>query len=304
MESRHAKFMGIIAVAALSLVFAGRAGARPMVIAVQSVDVLPYNEALAGFQGTCRAETEKRVIAESSPSQVLRDVKTAKPDLVLAIGMDALNTVKSLRQVPIVYLMVLNPKESASDASHITGVSMNIPENEQLRLIRLVLPGAHRLFVMYDPDNTGRFVTRGQAAARKLGIELLAQPVKSAQEVPTALTHLRSAPDALWLLPDITVIRPETLEFIFQFSLTRKIPVICFSRKYLGLGAFMSIDMDLNDMGRQAGEMANRLLSGQSVQQVPPEEARKAVVTVNRTIGDKLGISIPDVTSANIKIID
>jgi ABC-type uncharacterized transport system substrate-binding protein len=304
MWSRRAKLMETIAVLALTLMFSGRAEAGSLVMTVQSVDVPPYNEALEGFQSACRAETQKLVISQSSPDQVRLDLKTGKPDLVLAIGLDALNTVKMLRHVPIVYLMVLNPKASVSDAPNITGVSMNIPEEKQLALIRSVLPLAKRLFVMYDPDRTGQFVKRGQIAARKLGIQLLIQSVKSPQEVPTALTSLSTTPDALWLLPDITIIRPETLEFIFQFSLNRKIPVICFSEKYLGLGAFMAIGMDLKDMGRQAGEMANRLLSGRSVDQVPSEEARKAVVTVNRTIGEKLGISISGVTRSNINIIN
>jgi putative ABC transport system substrate-binding protein len=304
MWTLRAKLIGTIAVFALSLVFSGRAEAGSLVMAVQSVDVPPYNEALEGFQSACRAETKKLVISRSPPEQVVRDLEREKPDLVLAIGLDALNTVKAQKQVPIVYIMVLYPQAISSNAPNITGVSMNIPEERQLALIRSVLPLAKRLFVMYDPDKTGKFVERGRTEAQKLGIQLLAQSIKSPQEVPTTLTDLSITPDAIWLLPDITIIRPETLEFIFQFSLTRKIPVICFSKKYLGLGAFMAIGMDLKDMGRQAGEMANRLLSGKSIRQVPPEEARKAVVTVNRTIGEKLGISLSGITRTNINVIN
>lgn len=292
--------MEIIPAVVLMLILSCKAEAAPLVMSVQSVDVSPYNEALDGFKSACTAETEKLVISRSSPAQIVREVRAAKPDLVLAIGLDALNTLKALKQMPILYLMVLAPEENPSAAPHITGVSMNIPEEKQLRLIHLMLPRANRIGVLYDVAHTGQFVARGKKASRELGIRLLARAVTSSRQVPTTLKGLQPAPDALWLLPDITVIRPETLEFMFQYSLERKIPIICFSKKYLSLGAFMSIDIDLIDMGRQAGEMANRLLSGKTVRQVPPEEARKAVVTVNRAIGDKLGISIPHIPSMDI----
>lgn len=285
--------MRIIVMVFLWLAFAGVAAARPTVLAVQSVDVAPYNEVLGGFRGACHAETGKLVISQSPDRTVIQQVEQAKPDLVLAIGLDALNAVKGLKQMPILYLMVLNPEAGLSNAPNITGVSMNIPEEQQLRLIHTVLPKANHIGVVYDPVNTGWLVARGQAAAPKFGIRLLTRKVNSPRQVATTLANLRPVPDALWLLPDVTVIRPETLEFIFEYALTQKIPIICFSEKYLELGAFMSISMDLKDMGRQAGQMANQLLSGKTVRQVPPEEVRKAVVTVNRTVAEKLGISIP-----------
>ena len=108
--------------------------------------------------------------------------------------------------------------------------------------------------------------------------------VRDPREVPGAITDMNPRPDALWLLPDVTVVTPDTLEFIFSFTISNHIPLILFSERYLALGAFMSISFDLFDMGRQGGEMANQILSGTPVKKVPPAEAQKAVITINKTV--------------------
>ncbi|MFZ2948374.1 MAG: ABC transporter substrate binding protein, partial [Desulfuromonadaceae bacterium] len=83
--------------------------------------------------------------------------------------------------------------------------------------------------------------------------------------------------DLFWMLPDITVITPETAEAILLFSLENNIPILTFSEKYLERGAMLSIGIDPFDIGRQAGEMAQTLFSsGESARHV---EARKALVT-------------------------
>jgi putative ABC transport system substrate-binding protein len=115
---------------------------------------------------------------------------------------------------------------------------------------------------------------------------------------------LEAVPDALWLLPDLTVISPETVEFLFNYSMAHKIPVIAFSEQYLALGAFMSISLDVYELGRQTGEMANTIFGGKPLTQIPPAEAQKTVVTINRTVAGNLGIPIHDAALNGIRIVD
>ena len=98
--------------------------------------------------------------------------------------------------------------------------------------------------------------------------------------------------DVFWMLPDITVITPETVEFLLLFSFKNRIPLLAFSEKYLELGAFMSTGIDPFDMGAQAGEMANKILSGRQIKNVHQVLARKVVVSTNLMIAGKLGINL------------
>jgi ABC-type uncharacterized transport system substrate-binding protein len=45
-------------------------------------------------------------------------------------------------------------------------------------------------------------------------------------------------------------------------------------------------------MGKQAGEMANKVLGGADISDLPNVEARKAVMKINRKVAQKLGINI------------
>lgn len=297
--------MLIIILAILLLQFPGTAIAGPpAVLSVQSLDVPPYNEALSGFQSVCRADTEKIILSEFEHGDIARKLSASSPDLIVAIGPDALQMVKTTAKAPIVYLMILNPDLTDTKAPHITGVSMNIAQEQQLGIIRSVLPHAVRIGVLYNPEQTARFVERGRLAAEKAGVAFLTAAVKAPREVPGALTEMTPSPEALWLLPDVTVVTEETLEFIFSFTMSYKIPIILFSERYLALGAFMAISFDLFDMGRQGGEMANQILSGKPVKEVPPVEAQKAVITINKTVAEKLGIPIPDRKLADIHIVE
>jgi len=98
--------------------------------------------------------------------------------------------------------------------------------------------------------------------------------------------------DVFWMLPDVTVMTPETVEFLVLFSLKYRIPLLAPSEKWLDLGAFLSTGIDAFDMGAQAGDMANKILSGRHVKNVQQALARKYVVSTNLMIAGKLGIGL------------
>jgi putative ABC transport system substrate-binding protein len=70
------------------------------------------------------------------------------------------------------------------------------------------------------------------------------------------------------------------------------VPVVAFAGKYVDEGALASLDIDGFDMGKQGGEMANRILDGIRPADIPNTEARKAVLKVNRKVAQKLGINL------------
>ncbi len=70
------------------------------------------------------------------------------------------------------------------------------------------------------------------------------------------------------------------------------------------LGALMSIGIDAFDIGRQAGEMAQEILSGRDVKGVQPVDARKSVISINMKIAEKLGIVINKKMIKNVKIVN
>jgi putative ABC transport system substrate-binding protein len=188
--------------------------------------------------------------------------------------------------------MVLNPETILSGEENITGVSMNISPDQQLRALLDALPQTKSMGLVYDPDRTGSFVKEARYAAERMGVTLLATAIHSPGEAPSSIMDLRKKIDVFWMLPDITVMTPETVEFLILFSMQNNIPLLTFSEKYLEMGAFMSTGIDPLDMGVQAGEMANRILQDKDTRPGQQVHARRMVVSTNLMIAGKLGITV------------
>lgn len=264
------------------------------ILIVQSLQVKPYNDALRGFRSVCTGdEAGKLISSELSEAEVVRRVRRGAPDLIFAIGLDALEKVRTIRDVPIVYAMVLNPEPVVANLGNVAGVSLNIQPERQLAALRKVLPHLRRVGLLYDPGKSAPFVRRAEEAARPAGIELLARKVRSSRDAVTALDGLKGKIDALWLIPDTTVADPKTTDLLFLSAIENRIPVFAFSGKYLGKGALLSLEVDATEEGRQAGEMANRVLDGAGIRGIGRTDARGGIMTINLIVAKKLGIAVP-----------
>jgi putative ABC transport system substrate-binding protein len=280
------------------------AAANPKVIVIQSLMIKPYEDALSGFKSACDCKIERLILSEMGGVDVVKEVSKIKPDIILTVGIDALSKVKKIKDIPIVYIMVPNPQSVISKEENITGVSMNIPPEKQLVLLQEAFHDVNRVGLLYDPEKSGYLVEKARYYSRKLGIKLIVEEVHSSKEVPSIINKMKYGIDVFWMLPDTTVITPETAEFLFLFSLENKIPIFTFSDKYLELGAVMSVGIDAFDIGRQAGEMAKKILSGANIKNLSRDDARKAVLTINLKTAKKLGITINNKIISRAKIIN
>jgi putative ABC transport system substrate-binding protein len=268
------------------------ASARDRIIAVQSNSIPPYEEAVKGFADVCPTPLTRVLLTNTNKSDLKSRIAQKNTDLILAVGLDALKALDAIHDIPIVYVMLLCPECESAEKGNVTGVNMNPSVGIQLRKIHEILPGVRHVGVVFDPLRNGSFIQESVATARPLELEILAEPVTSAREVPSKLLGMRDRVELIWMVPDITVMTPQTTEFFILFSMENKIPLAAFSEKYLQMGAFMAFGLDPGDMGRQAGEMANLILSGTHPGDIPVQNARTVSVTVNRTMAKKFGIRL------------
>lgn len=262
------------------------------VLVVQALRVKPFDEAYRGFRDACATDARRVYLSDLESTDIVKLVREEKPLLILAIGADALVRVQKVKGIPILYLMVLNPQTIVHGKGNVTGVDMNVPPEKYLDLLTRISPAPKKIGIVYDPSKTGRLVKRAQQAAQERGMEITTLEVSRPNEVPKALDAMKGMVDALLMLPDTTVVTPETVEFFLLFSQNNSIPVITFASKYVEMGALLSIDIDGFDLGRQAGEMAQQILNGAAVNAMPGTEARKTHVKANRNVAKKLRITL------------
>jgi putative tryptophan/tyrosine transport system substrate-binding protein len=274
------------------LVFAAGNAFASDVLILQSMHVKPYDDALRGLRSVVKGDTRTVVLTDAEGADIVRIVRDERPELIVAIGADALRSVRKVRDVPIIHLMVLNPEKITDNARNVVGIEMNIqPEKYLSQMERLNLPRL-KVGLFYDPEKSGALVKKIKQVAASMGIEINARVVQSPRDVPVQLKFLNGSCNIFWMLPDSTVVTPETVELLLLHTQQTRVPVVTFAAKYVDTGALFSLDIDGYDLGKQAGEMANRIIDGTDLSQIRDAWARKAVLKVNRKVAEKLGISL------------
>ncbi len=253
---------------------------------IQSADIPPYNLTLEGFKDECTATYREFVMKPGESSAIVREIRQARPDVILTIGLRALRTAREIKNIPIIYTMVSNPGSLDLNGRNVAGVSMNISAKRQLRELLKEIPDIQSIGIIYDPANTGTLFNEARSAAQNLGVSIVYKEVRTSGEVPDAINSFKGKIDAYWMLPDTTVITREGLEYLLLFSFQNNVPILTFSDKYLEMGAFLSLGIDARDIGKQACGMARKVIKGQKVTDQSP---RKVVPRVNNRTGKKFG---------------
>ena len=275
------------------------------VVVLQSARLSAYNTAFEGVEHVLSQDIPARgpksiqahtitsyILSEAkSPGQLRKDIIRQHPDLLLVIGSSSLSLVKNITDIPILYLMVPYPELMVKTQKNITGININVSAEQQLKALLHSIPQTKSVGLLYDRKQTGSIVQEAKEfTAGQNEISLIAVPVTRPNEVPGQLARLAHKVDCFWMLPDRTVLTPQTVDSIFLFSLENNIPILTFSKKYLDMGAVLSVSFDSFDMGKQAGELAIQILSKAKTGDIPPEKVRKVLVHKNHPAAEMLGI--------------
>lgn len=214
------------------------------------------------------------------------------PDLIVALGRQALEKARRLNNVPIVYCLVADPEKIIGDYPQATGINLTIPPGLQFSEVKRLLPRVKKVGVLYDPRNSADLIGRAREVLQD--IELIALEVESSAKVASLLDYFQEKIDLLWMVPDLTVVNSKTLRSYFLFSFKNKIPILAFSDKYIEPGAALAVGLDLSGIGRSAAEQAALILQGVPIQNVPPRDVDQVKTRVNPVIMKKLNIPVAE----------
>ena len=280
------------------------AGAQGIVI-LKSHDLEPFNQAMAGFVAACPMHITEYDLrgTKKEESSIMQRLTAAKPRLIVAIGpLAAQVTRENLRDVPMIFVMVSNPPKHGLQGANLAGVSLDIPVQTQLARYKALVPTLKTLGVIYDPTKTGAMVTEARGTVNTLGFQLLSAPVSTPKEVPAALRSLLGKIDALWMVPDDTVVTPDSFKFLLLTALENNLPFVTVSDIFVEAGALASLSPDYTDVGRQGCQLATDLESGRlrpaDAMVVPPAKVNLAI---NLKTASKIGLQLPPevIQSAN-----
>ncbi len=287
--------VGLVLLLGLCIFCVSESAAMDIAI-LRSSDIAAYREAIAGLKATgppAAIYTEYDAQGDLEVGKKLaRKLRASNVSLVVAVGFKAALAAKvEIVDVPIVYMMVLDPLKHQLTAANMTGTLLEVPVERQLKIMRTFLPAIHRLGTLYDPAKTSSLVTDAMRQAIISDFQLNGLPVESEKDVPQQLRTLLSDVEALWLIPDSTVLTSESIRFILELALARQIPVIGFSPEFTRLGALLSMSVNYSDVGRETGLLAKRILDGERLLPLNPVPIERFKITVNLKTARFLGIA-------------
>lgn len=243
---------------------------------------------------------------DSMNTQIAQTFANSGKDLVCGIATpsaQALYVACKEKKIPVIFNAISDPISAGLAVSEsqpmegITGISDLLPVEDQLKLIREILPDAKKIGIIYTTSeaNSVSTIELYKTLASKYGFEIIDRGISKQAEVTQAADILLNEVDCISNLTDNTVVA--ALSAVLDKANAKKVPVFGSEEEQVKNGCLASAGLDYKKLGVQAGEMAARVLGGEDISKIPFETIKESVITVNTKVASDLGITIPQSVS-------
>ncbi len=269
-------------------VFAGN------VAIIKTRNLAPYNEAITGFTINCSSLKTKEYdmeVDQARGEEIAGKINASKPSVVLAVGNPAAQIAKLYidKSIPVVFIMVQDPEKiGLQGIDNITGISMDIPIETQLRALKALVPSVTKVGALYNPKNSAGDIREAMKISSQLGFRIIAAKVDTPNDVSRALRAFAEGIDAYWMLPDRTVM--QAFATILTYTNEKKIPFLAPLKIMVDKGALVSLAANYANIGSQGCGVVNQVIAGTKPSQIPISPPRGLELTVNLTAAKTLGL--------------
>jgi putative ABC transport system substrate-binding protein len=203
---------------------------------------------------------------------------------------------------PVAYRLVGSLERPGGNVTGVSSIFSDLAPIH-LELLRLAVPGASRVVVLWNPANLAehRLWSEKQTTARVFGWQLLTAPVSRTDELDRTLTSmLEQRPHALYSLGDplITAERQR----IVDFALRHRMATLFGWREFVDAGGLMAYGPSVTALYRQTAGYVARVVRGARPADLPVQPPERYELIINLRTARAIGVRIPDsvVTRADV----
>lgn len=236
-------------------------------------------------------------------AQIANSFVSNKVDMIIAIAtpaaMSAYNATLNT-DIPVVYTALSDPvaaqvaDENKNPVGNITGTSDILPVEEQLNMIREILPDAKNIGILHTSSeaNSDSMLKIYKNLAGKYNFKIVDEAINTTSDIPLATDNILSKVDAITNLLDNTVVN--SLPTILDKANEKKIPVFGSEIEQVKMGCLGSEGIEYISLGNQTGKMASKILKGEKkAKEMPYETILEPNLYLNSKVAENLGIKIP-----------
>jgi putative ABC transport system substrate-binding protein len=236
-------------------------------------------------------------------AEIAAEFVRLKVDLIVApTTSPAIAAKQATSTIPIVFVGAGDPVATglvpslARPGGNVTGLALQSPDTsaKRLELLREVVPNLRRLAIMGNVGNPAPVLEMGeaQAAASKLGLEVIISEIRRAEDIAPVFDALSSRAQALYVAGD-PLVNTNRIRVI-TLALGARLPTMYGIRDYVEAGGLMSYGANIVDQHRRAADYVDKILRGAKPGDLPVEQPTKFDLLINLTTAKALGLTIPE----------
>lgn len=219
-------------------------------------------------------------------------------DLLIAAGAESLALLARKPPDKPVLAVLLSRQQFEQQQAAFTGrvvsaIYQDPPVRRQLQLAKLLLPGLNRVGYLYQPLESAQLPALQRAAAA-LSLKLLAQPVASENDLPSALVSVIGQSELLLASANSGLYNRYTIKTILTAAYRQEKVLIGSSPAFVKAGSLATTYSSVQHIAVQVHEWIAAQPAGGPISLPPSGYARYFDLSLNPDVARSLDIRLPD----------
>lgn len=232
-------------------------------------------------------------------------------DMIIPIATGAAQSAAAAtKDIPIVFAAVSYPVKAGlvEDMNvtdkNITGVSNAIAIEDIFKLSQKLTPKVKTYGFIYNTSEVNAVASteRAKAYCDENGLKYVEATITNSSDLLQTAQSLMGKVDAIFVPNDNTI--ASAMPVLSAEAIKAGIPVYTGADSMVIDGGFATVGIDYKVLGRQVGDMAVRILEGQSIADNHVEVINQYSNIINMTTAKALGLELDQETIKDFKIIE
>lgn len=262
-----------------------------------------------------KVEVKNAMADTATNAQIADSFVSDNMDLICAIATPSAQSAYNAamdKDIPVVYTAVTDPvaaelaDKDGNPVGNVTGTSDTLPVEEQLKMIREMMPDAKTIGILYTTSeaNSVSAIATYESLVDKYGFTLETKGISQTSEIALATDDLLTKVDCITNLTDNTVVA--SLPTILEKANEKGISVFGSEIEQVKIGCLAAEGIDYIQLGKQTGKIAAQILKGEKkASEIPYEIISEPGFYVNTKVAENLGIEVPsDLADSAVESFD